>query len=302
MDFQVTLYANGQLAEFGGGQLLRLTPTHGDLATLLQVLRFSRSTQFIISTDPPPSADTVAQSRGGQQISDIGLKLLTTFEGCELNSYDDSVGVWTIGYGHTAGVVPGMSITQEKAEELLRQDLEQFESFVADLAEVELSSDQFSALVCFCFNVGPEAFRESTLRRLLNEGNFEGAAQQFLRWNKGDGKPMLGLTRRRLAEQALFLSKPWEFAQSYDGPLDIPVAESARTTKDVAGRSLKLTDPQMQGDDVQRLQLALQKAGLNLEADGIFGQATDVAVRQLQQQKGLKVDGIAGSFTLSTLA
>jgi lysozyme len=166
-----------------------------------------------------PALSDIAQKRGGQCINAVGLKLLTSFEGCELKAYDDSVGVMTIGYGHTAGVVPGMSITQAEAEEFLQQDLKEFESYVEDLVTVPLSGDQFSALVCFCYNTGPDGFGGSTLLKLLNGGDYEGAAKQFPRWNKGGGQPMLGLERRRLAEQALFRSKSWEFALAYDGPL-----------------------------------------------------------------------------------
>jgi lysozyme len=114
-----------------------------------------------------------------------------------------------------------MNITQGDAEEFLRGDLERFESYVEDLVEVELNSDQFSALVCFCYNVGPEGFGGSTLLKLLNGDDFEGATHQFPRWNKGGGKPMLGLTRRRLAEQALFRSRSWEFALHYKEPVTV---------------------------------------------------------------------------------
>ncbi|MGB8702180.1 MAG: lysozyme [Thermosynechococcaceae cyanobacterium] len=168
-----------------------------------------------------PALADIAQKRGGQCINAVGLKLLMSFEGCELKAYDDGVGVMTIGYGHTAGVVPGMSITQAKAEEFLQQDLKEFESYVVDLVTVTLSSDQFSALVCFCYNTGPQGFGGSTLLKLLNGGDYEGAAKQFPRWNKGGGEPMLGLERRRRAEQALFRSKSWEFALAYDGPLTV---------------------------------------------------------------------------------
>jgi lysozyme len=222
MQDQVTLYADGQIVEFKLGLPIRRVDTQGSIRALVKALKFSRSPYFTISSDRAPT-DQIPQSRGGQHINDVGLKLLTTFEGCELEAYDDGVGIPTIGYGHTADVVYGMTITQAEAEEFLRQDLEEFESYVTDLVKVDLTSDQFSALTCFCYNTGPgeEGFGGSTLLRLLNEGDFEGAAHQFLRWNKGGGEPMLGLTRRRLAEQSLFRSEPWEAALDYDGPLDL---------------------------------------------------------------------------------
>jgi lysozyme len=219
MKGQAKLYQDGQIAEFREGELIRLVPTEGNIDSLIKALRFSRGNEFTVSCEALPSADDIAQRRGGQRMNPEGLKLLTSFEGCELKAYDDSVGVMTIGYGHTAGVVPGMSITQAKAEALLQQDLKEFESYVEDLVTVTLNSDQFSALVCFCYNVGPQGFGGSTLLKLLNGGNLEGAAKQFTRWNKGGGEPMLGLERRRRAEEALFLSKPWKFALAYDGPL-----------------------------------------------------------------------------------
>jgi lysozyme len=222
MEDQVTLYADGQIIEFKLGLPIWRVDTQGNIRALVKALKFSRSPHFVISSDPAPK-DTIPQSRGGQHINDVGLKLLTTFEGCELEAYDDGVGIPTIGYGHTAGVVYGMTITQAEAEEFLRQDLEEFESYVTDLVEVDLNADQFSALVCFCYNTGPgeEGFGGSTLLRLLNSGDFEGPENQFLRWNKGGGEPMLGLTRRRLAERSLFRSEPWEAALDYDGPLDL---------------------------------------------------------------------------------
>ncbi len=296
MKSQVTLYQDGQVAEFRDGELIRLIPTEADIDSLIKALQFSRSSMFTVSCETSPSSNDIAQRRGGQHINAVGLKLLTSFEGCELKAYDDGVGVWTIGYGHTAGVVPGMSITQAKAEEFLRQDLEIFESYVEDLVNVTLSSDKFSALVCFCYNTGPEGFGGSTLLKLLNGGDYEGPAKQFPRWNKGGGQPMLGLTRRRLAEQALFRSQPWEFALAYDGPIEVSGSEES-----IAPRSLMLTDPHMQGDDVRYLQTAMRQIGIKLDVDGIFGAGTDAAVRQFQKQSNLEIDGVAGSATLAAL-
>ncbi|MGG6297884.1 peptidoglycan-binding domain-containing protein [Leptolyngbya sp. AN02str] len=96
----------------------------------------------------------------------------------------------------------------------------------------------------------------------------------------------MGLTRRRLAEQALFQSQPWEPFIIY---------------QETADRTLKLTDPPMQGDDVRSLQDALNRIGMSIKADGIFGAKTDEAVRQFQQQHGLTVDGKVGSKTRRVL-
>jgi lysozyme len=300
MERQTTLFQDGQVAEFCDGELTRLVSTEGNIQALIQALRFSRTSQFTVSCEVPPLGNEIPQRRGGQSINAAGLKLLTSFEGCELTAYDDGVGVWTIGYGHTAGVVPGMSITQAKAEEFLQQDLKEFESYVEDLVTVTLSSDQFSALVCFCYNTGPgqNGFGGSTLLRLLNDGDYEGSAKQFPRWNKAGGESLLGLTRRRLAEQALFLGQPWEFALTYDGPLDITGSVASHS----AGvRTLSLTNPVTEGEDVRQLQESLKKAGFDIKPDGVFGKETEKVVRQFQEQNGLTVDGQVGSKTLKGL-
>jgi GH24 family phage-related lysozyme (muramidase) len=301
MERSLELYTDGRLYEYEGDQAVKVTETQGQVTALLQALKFSTATTLRVAPPAQQSPD-VPTPRGSRRINDGGFKLLTTFEGCKLKAYDDGGEVWTIGYGHTHGVFEGMTITQTQAEQFLHEDLEQFESYVEEAVQVDLNDDQFSALVCFCFNVGPgtDGFGTSTLLKKLNAGDYQGAVGQFPVWNKVKGEPWLGLTRRRLAEQALFLSKPWEFAQAYEGPVNIPVAN---TTAQASGaRSLKLTDPRMEGNDVQQLQLALQKAGFNLDADGIFGKATEAAVRQFQEQKGLEVDGIAGLATFSALA
>jgi lysozyme len=301
MESQVKLYSDGQIAEFKDGNLIRQVSTNGNIHELIKALKFSRSASFAIICDEAAPTTEIPQSRGGKHINDRGLQVLTTFEGCELESYDDGVGVWTIGYGHTAGVVPGIKITQAEAEEFLRQDLAEFESYVTDLVQVDLSSDQFSALVCFCYNTGPEAFSDSTLLKRLNTGDFAEAANQFPRWNKGGGEPMLGLTRRRLAEQALFQSASWEFALNYNGPLDIPAMTSSVSASSVVQRSLQLTEPPMTGEDVRQFQMGLQKAGFPIELNGIFDPSTDVALRQWQEREGWTVDGIVGPSLFAAL-
>lgn len=143
----------------------------------------------------------------GRQISDAGIELIKQFEGLELKAYPDpgSGGdPWTIGYGHTGpDVKPGRVITEAEAEELLRADLARFEKAVAKLCPVT-TDNQFAALVSFTFNVGEEALRTSTLRRLHNEGDYDGAAAQFARWNRAAGRVLNGLVKRRAAEAALY--------------------------------------------------------------------------------------------------
>lgn len=145
------------------------------------------------------------------QTSDKGIALIKQFEGCKLTAYQDSVGVWTIGYGWTHPVDgkpirAGMTIKQETAERLLKTGLVSYESDVSRLVKVGLSQGQFDALVSFTYNLGARSLSTSTLLLKLNAGDYDGAADEFLRWNKAGGKVLNGLTRRREAERALFLS------------------------------------------------------------------------------------------------
>lgn len=141
-----------------------------------------------------------------RRINAAGIALIKEFEGLRLEAYKDAVGVWTIGYGSTGDhVKPGMDITEEQAEILLLGDLDRFERAVSVMAPVA-TDNQFAAMVSLAFNVGEGegGFKTSTLRRKHNEGDHEGAANEFARWNKAGGKILGGLTRRRAAEAALY--------------------------------------------------------------------------------------------------
>ncbi|XCW69987.1 lysozyme [Kosakonia cowanii] len=145
------------------------------------------------------------------RISDKGISLIKQFEGLRLTAYQDSVGVWTIGYGWTQPVDgkpirAGMTIKEETAERLLRTGLVGYESDVSKLVKVKLTQGQFDALVSFAYNLGARALSTSTLLQKLNAGDNASAADEFPRWNKAGGKALPGLTRRREAERALFLS------------------------------------------------------------------------------------------------
>ena len=139
--------------------------------------------------------------------SQKGINLIKHFEGLELESYLCPANVWTVGYGHTKTAKPGMKITTATAETLLVNDLTPFEEHVKKVVKVVITQNQFDALVSFVFNLGQGAFSRSTLLKLLNKGDYSGAADQFLRWNKAGGKVLAGLTRRREAERMLFLGK-----------------------------------------------------------------------------------------------
>lgn len=135
-----------------------------------------------------------------------GIALVREFEGLRLEAYKCPAGVWTIGFGTTQGVRPGMKINSVQAEEMLRRDLTSFETAVKNLVKVQLRSNQYDAIICFVYNIGINAFAKSTFLRKLNAKDYAGAANEFTRWNKAGGKVLPGLTRRREAEKKLFLS------------------------------------------------------------------------------------------------
>lgn len=146
------------------------------------------------------------------QTSDKGRALIRAHEGLRLEAYPDAGYGWdraTIGYGHTSQAGPpavhrGMKITAAEADAILRADLKKFEGFVTSAVHVPLNQNQFDALVSFTFNLGPGNLRSSTLLRKLNAGDYAGAAAEFPKWNKSNGKVMPGLVKRRADEQALF--------------------------------------------------------------------------------------------------
>lgn len=137
-------------------------------------------------------------------IGQKGINLIKHFEGCELNAYKCPAGVWTIGYGHIKGVSEGMSITQEQAEQMLLDELKEYENYINELVTVNLSQNQFDALVSWVYNLGPANLQSSTLLKVLNSGDYSGVPAQIERWNKAGGKVLEGLIRRREAESALF--------------------------------------------------------------------------------------------------
>ncbi|MGD1907780.1 MAG: lysozyme [Leptolyngbyaceae cyanobacterium] len=218
----------------GGYWISRLTKYPSKTNPQEKVLNVKAMTSWFTRSDPPtamivssgagaepsplPASSKAAapQSPAGipGKMNAAGLKLLTAFEGLELEAYQDSVGVWTIGYGHTSAAGPpkvttGLRITEADANTILKRDLGQFEQGIRERVSVALNSNQFSALVSFSFNVGLGAFGNSTLRRKLNGGDYGGAANELLRWDKAGGRALPGLTRRRQAERALFLSEDY---------------------------------------------------------------------------------------------
>jgi GH24 family phage-related lysozyme (muramidase) len=151
-------------------------------------------------------------------ISQAGIDLIKSFEGCVLTSYKDVSGVWTIGYGHTSGVREGQVITQNDAEVMLKFDVQKYVKGVNENVKVVLNQNQFDALVSFTYNCGVSALRTSTLLERLNQNDFVGASKEFDKWVHAGGKVIQGLVNRRSKEKALFLKpipKPKATTQNY---------------------------------------------------------------------------------------
>jgi len=133
-----------------------------------------------------------------------GLDLTAQFEGCRLTAYKDSVGRWTNGYGNTHDVMPGSMITQAQAMHDLLANIQTSVNDVNYLVKVPLTQGEFDALVDFDFNLGRGNLASSTLLKLLNAGDYQGAANEIDKWDRAGGVLLAGLLRRRQAETALF--------------------------------------------------------------------------------------------------
>jgi len=140
-----------------------------------------------------------------------GTEVLKHFEDLRLEAYQDSVKVWTIGYGHIKGVKEGDVITEAQAEEMLLEEMPEYEGYVNKRVKVDLTQDQYDALVCWTYNLGGGALRSSTLLKRLNAGLHDEVPFQMKRWNKAGGKVLRGLTRRRWSEAHLWASGEVDF-------------------------------------------------------------------------------------------
>ena len=138
------------------------------------------------------------------KISKNGLDLIKHFEGCELEAYKCPAGVWTIGYGHIKTAVEGMTITQHQADDMLIEEMNEYEGYINNSVRVDLTQNQFDAMVSWVYNLGNGNLNASTLLKVLNSGDYAGVPAQMMRWNKAGGKVLEGLTRRRQAEADLF--------------------------------------------------------------------------------------------------
>ena len=133
-----------------------------------------------------------------------GIELIKHYEGCQLWAYLCPALKWSIGYGSTHDVVPGMIIDQTEAEERLRRDLWTAEKVVADLVGGYLTDNEFSSLVSLVYNIGSGNFAKSSLLHMLNNKQHDRVPQEFLRWDHCGGKVLKGLHLRRVAEAELF--------------------------------------------------------------------------------------------------
>lgn len=204
--------------------------------------------------------------------SQKGIDLIKSFEGCKLTAYQDTVHVWTIGYGHTGGVKAGQKITNAQAEDFLKADLAKFEKAV-DALKMDFNQNQFDALVSFAYNCGV-----GNLNKLCKGRTKLEIGSKMLLYDKAGGKTLAGLTRRRKAENKLY---------------NTPVAEVAAV---FPAKALKKGD---KGADVVWIQQALNKKGYNLVLDGVFGSGTEKAVKDFQMKSF--VDGIVSEETLTRL-
>lgn len=209
------------------------------------------------------------------KISDKGLNLIKTFEGCHLTAYKCPAGILTIGYGHTKYVRLGMAITQSQAEKYLREDCVKAESNVNKFnSKYKWTQNEFDALVSFAFNVG-------SIDQLTGNGtrSKEVIATKMLEYNKSNGKVLEGLTKRRKAEHNLFL-----------------------TNSEETGNRIRTLEIGMKGDDVKHLQEMLIEREYPLgKADGDFGNKTKSAVMTFQKDAGLDQDGRYGPKTRKAL-
>ncbi len=215
----------------------------------------------------------------GKPIGKEALEMIKSFEGCRLQAYKCPAGVWTIGYGHTAGVKQGQVITQAQADAYLIADCQKFADYVDNFTYVpitkNLNDNQRDALISFAYNCGAGRLRTLCKRRTAAQ-----IAEAILLYNKAGGKVLAGLTKRRKAERELFLRAVDEAASS--APITQPTQGGEEYKMDTIKKGSK-------GKTVKIWQIII---GVN--PDGIFGSRTEVATKTFQQQHGVSVDGIVG--------
>ena len=167
----------------------------------------------VTTTQPAPTLENTNNLKRAAEFTPSAncIALIKRFEGLKLQSYQDSIGKWTIGYGTTVinkqPVIAGMTITIAQAESYLLADLSaDHAASVKRNTRALITQSMFDALVCFTYNVGSGNFAKSTLLKDLNASKYLDAAAGFLQWDKAGGVILAGLTKRRLAEKDLFLA------------------------------------------------------------------------------------------------
>lgn len=245
---------------------------------------------------PGPTVTTGRRPASELRLSSQGAALIAELEGKSNVLYDDPAGHCTVGIGHlvhegpTCGAeteapfVNGLS-DEECYRLFIDADVPRYEQPVRDLVSVPLKQSEFDALVSFTYNVGAGALEGSTLRRLLNEGDYDGAANEFASWCKAGGEVLEGLVRRREREAAYFRS---EWGGAAPPP---PLAADHPTWP---GKSFQEGDASY---DVRVWQAQMKHRGWPIEADGDFGPQTRAITIQFQEEKGLPVDGVVGEKT-----
>ncbi|WP_336038668.1 lysozyme [Acinetobacter calcoaceticus] len=165
----------------------------------------------LIATATDNSDELIGVAVDEMSLSLGGIDLICNFEGLKFRAYDDGNGVWTIGYGTTRypngkRVSEGDRCTLDQAKAYMQHDLKIFERAVNSFVKVPLKQNQFDALVSLTYNIGVDAFKNSTLLKKLNLGDYKEAANQFDVWVNAGGKRLQGLVNRRAIEKKLFLS------------------------------------------------------------------------------------------------
>ena len=228
-----------------------------------------------------------------------GVSLIKQFEGCHLTAYPDPLSggrPYTIGWGSTRKMNGspfelGEQITQQEADELLLFQVER--DFLSALEKIpvwpELNQNQRGAILSFAYNLGAGFYGAAgfeTISRVLREKRWDQIESALVLYRNPGSNVEAGLKRRRLAEAALF---------------NTPSGQAAPDTSPLGGRTLYLTTPNMQGEDVRQVQSALAKTGAGVVIDGVFGPATKLAVERFQSVNGLTADGVVGPKTLALL-
>jgi lysozyme len=220
------------------------------------------------------------------KMTDEGLALIKRMEGLRLTAYRDAVGVWTIGYGHTAmagapEVRAGMTISNAEAHDILARDVEVFAKGVRAVVQIKLTDQQFSALVSFAYNVGLGGFKRSSVLAAVNAGDFDAVPRRLNLWTKAGGKVLPGLVRRRAAEGALFMSENADVTAEKITPVSAkPIAKSRTMLSAVFVMTMAVVQAW--------LSVSIKLAGIAV----LLAIAAGVALIVYERYKKMKMEGV----------